>query len=140
MNENDKELLKTTPSMFKGIAVQVDQVNSGHNLSLSAKDVCGMAEFGLALCGQISEADNTNTGKVIAECAIGNALIGSFIGLLAANLANKSAQKKRITYQLQPVNPPHTRQQRPGNQNGRVGTIVSPAVKNFSPKHLRNNN
>lgn len=65
-----------------------------------------MAKFGLALGCQISEADGTNTGKVIAECAIGSALIGCFIGLLAANLANKSAQKRRITYQPQPVQLP----------------------------------
>ena len=33
-------------------------------------------------------------------------MFGCFFGLLAANLANKSAQKKRITYQLQPVQLP----------------------------------
>ncbi len=106
MNENDKELMKTVPSMIKGVAVQADRVNGGHNLSLSVKDACGMAEFGLALCGQISEADNTNTGKVIAELVIGGVLFGYFFGLLAANIANRSAQKKRITYQPQPIQLP----------------------------------
>jgi hypothetical protein len=52
-----------------------------------------MAEFGLALCGQISEADKTNTGKVIVECAIGSVLIGCLVGLLAANIANRSVKK-----------------------------------------------
>ena len=106
MNENDKELMKTCPSMFKGVAVQAAQLKGNQNASLSFDDVCKMANFSLALGCKISEADKTNTGKLIAECAIGSALIGCFIGLLAANLANKSAQKKRITYQPQPVQLP----------------------------------
>ena len=106
MNNYDKELLKTTPSMLKGIAVQAAQLNGNQNASLSFDDVCKMANFSLALGCQISEADETNTGEVIAECVIGSALIGCFIGLLAANLANKSAQKRRITYQPQPVQLP----------------------------------
>lgn len=65
-----------------------------------------MVEFGLALGCQISEADKTNTGKVIAECVMGGAMIGCFTGLLAANIANRSAQKKRITYQYQPIQLP----------------------------------
>lgn len=97
---------KHSSSIIQGIAVQLDQVSGGHNLSLSAKDVCGMIEFGLALCGQIREADNTNTGKVIAELVIGSALFGGFFGLLAANIANRVEQKKRMTYQYQPIQLP----------------------------------
>jgi hypothetical protein len=127
MNDYDKELLKTCPSMFNGIAVQVDRVNGGHNISLSVKDVCGMAEFGLALGGQISEADNTNTGKVIAECAIGGALIGCFIGLLAANIANMVEQKKRMTYQNEPI-------QLPTSDNGGLETKMAELARLY---HLR---
>ena len=45
MNKNDMELLKNSPSMLKGIAVEADRLNDGHNLSLTLDDVCGMAEF-----------------------------------------------------------------------------------------------
>lgn len=106
MNDKDIELMKTCQSMLKGIAVQKAQLKGNQNISLSFDDVCKIANFSLTLGCQISEADETNTGKVIAECAIGSALIGCFIGLLAANLANKSAQKRRITYQPQPVQLP----------------------------------
>ena len=92
--------------MLKSTAVQATRLNGNQNASLSFDDVCEMTSFSLNLGCQISEADETNTGKVIAECAIGSALIGCFIGLLAANLANKSTQKKRITYQPQPVQLP----------------------------------
>ena len=77
--------------MLKGIAVQADRLNDGHNLSLTLDDVCGMAEFGLALGCQISEADKVNTGKLIAECIFGGALFGALIALVAANCANKIA-------------------------------------------------
>ena len=89
MNDNDKQLLKNTPSMVKGIAVQVEHLNGGNNLSLSLKDVCGMAECGLALGCQISEAEKVNTTKLISECLIGGFLFGCLFGLLAANLANR---------------------------------------------------
>lgn len=75
--------------MLKGIAVEADRLNGGHNLSLTLDDVCGMAEFGLALGCQIHKADKVNTGKLIAECIIGGALFGCFFALLAANCANK---------------------------------------------------
>jgi len=45
MNKNDMELLKNSPSMLKGIAVEADRLNGGHHLSLTLDDVCGMAEF-----------------------------------------------------------------------------------------------
>jgi hypothetical protein len=45
MNKNDMELLKNSPSMLKGIAVEADRLNGGHNLSLTLDDVCGIAEF-----------------------------------------------------------------------------------------------
>lgn len=45
MNKNDMELLKNSPSMLKGIAVQADRLNVGHNWSLTLDDVCGMVEF-----------------------------------------------------------------------------------------------
>ena len=78
MKENDKELLKTFPSMFKGVAVQVAQLNGSQNASLSFDDVCKMATFSLALGCQISEADNSNRGKVIAEGVIGGTLTTLF--------------------------------------------------------------
>lgn len=43
MNKNDMELLKNSPSMLKGIAVEADRLNGGHNLSLTLDDVCGIA-------------------------------------------------------------------------------------------------
>ena len=89
MNKNDMELLKTSPSMLKGIAVQADKLYGGHHLSLTLDDVQGITEFGLVLGCQISEADKVNTGKLIAECIIGGALFGCFFALLAANCANK---------------------------------------------------
>ena len=110
MNNYDKELLKTTPSMLKGIAVQKAQLNGNQNASLSFDDVCGMVNFGLALGCQISETEKVSAAKLTTECIIGGALFGCFIGLLAANIANRLAQKKRITYQPQPVQLPS-----PGN-------------------------
>lgn len=73
MNEYDEELLKNSPSMIKGIAVEADKLNGGHHLSLTLDDVRGMTEFGLALGGQISEADKVSAGKLITECIIGGA-------------------------------------------------------------------
>lgn len=35
--------------MLKGIAVQADRLNGGHNLSLTLDDVQRITEFGLAL-------------------------------------------------------------------------------------------
>lgn len=70
-------------------------------MSLSIKDVCGMEEFGLALGCQISEVEKVSTTKLTTECAIGGMLFGCFVGLLAANIANRAEQKKRMTYQYQ---------------------------------------
>ena len=106
MNNYDKELLKTIPSMNKGIAVQSAHLNGNQNASLSFDDVCGMVEFGLALGCQISEAEKVSTTKLTTECAIGGILFGCFIGLLAANLANRSVQKKRAIYQYQSLQLP----------------------------------
>lgn len=64
MNKNDMELLKSSPSMLKGIAVEADRLNDGHNLSLTLDDVQGITEFGLALGCQIHKADKVNTGKL----------------------------------------------------------------------------
>ena len=89
MNKNDMELLKNSPSMLKGIAVEADRLNGGHNLSLTLDDVQGITEFGLALGCQIHKADKVNTGKLIAECIICGALFGAFIALVAANCANR---------------------------------------------------
>ena len=89
MNKNDIELLKTSPSMLKGIAVQADRLNGGHNLSLTLDDVCGITEFGLALGCQIEEADKVNTGKLIAECIFGGILFGCFLALMAATVRTK---------------------------------------------------
>ena len=90
MNNNDKELLKNTPSIIKGIAVQAEHLNGKNNLSFSLKDACGVVEFGLALGCQLGKADKTNTGKVIAECAVGGILFGILIGLSVANIANNN--------------------------------------------------
>ena len=62
-----------------------------------------MAEFGFALGGQISEADNVNTTKLVSECLIGGVLFGAFIGLLAVNIANRFALKEHITFQCEPL-------------------------------------
>lgn len=43
--------------MLKGIAVQADRLNVGHNLSLTLDDVQGITEFGLALGCQIHKAE-----------------------------------------------------------------------------------
>ncbi|MBQ3709953.1 MAG: hypothetical protein II887_04535 [Bacteroidales bacterium] len=40
----DNELGKNSLSMAKGIAVEVDQLNGGHHLSLTLDDVRGMTE------------------------------------------------------------------------------------------------
>ena len=89
MNEYDKQLLKNSPSMIKGIAVQAEHLNGKNNSSLSLKDACGIAEFELALGCQINEAEKVNTAKLIFECLIGGILFGCFIGLLAANIAKR---------------------------------------------------
>ena len=89
MNEYDKELLKNSSSMIKGIAVQASQLKGNHNVSITLKDACGMAEFGLALGCQISEAEKVNTRKLVAECLIGGILFGCLFGFWAANLANR---------------------------------------------------
>lgn len=70
MNNNDKELLKSAPSMLKCIAVQAEHLNGKDNLSFSLKDACSIVGFGLALGCQIGEAGKTNTAKVMAECIV----------------------------------------------------------------------
>ena len=57
MSNYHKELLKTTPSLIKGIAVQTTRLNGNQNASLSFDDINKMASFGLALGSQISEAN-----------------------------------------------------------------------------------
>ena len=86
--------------------IQAAHLKGNQNASLSFDDVCKIANFSLALGCQISEADKVSTAKLTTECVIGGVLFGCFIGLLAANLANKSAPQKRITYQPQPVQLP----------------------------------
>ena len=44
MNKYDNELVKNSPSMIKGIAVEADRLNGGHHFSLTLDDVRGMAE------------------------------------------------------------------------------------------------
>ncbi len=39
MNKYDNELVKNSPSMIKGIAVEADRLNGGHHLSLTLDDV-----------------------------------------------------------------------------------------------------
>lgn len=106
MNNYDKELLKTTPSMIKGIAVQKAHLNGNQNASLSFGDVFGIVNFGLALGCQISEANNSNRGKVIAEGVIGGTLILGFAALLVANCANRLSKDEDTSYQYHPVQLP----------------------------------
>ena len=80
--------------MIRGIAIQIEHLNGKSNASLSLDDYLGMAQFGLALGGQIREADKTNTGKVITEGIIGCTLLGCFIGLLAGNIANSISERR----------------------------------------------
>ena len=51
-------------------------------------------KIGMARGGQISEADKTSTGKMIAEAAIGGMLFVCFVGLLAGNIANRIQEKR----------------------------------------------
>ena len=81
--------MKNSPCMLKDIDVEVDKLNGGYHLSLTLDDVRGMTEFGLALDGQISEADKVSAGKLIFECVIGGALFGCLFALVAANYANR---------------------------------------------------
>ncbi|MCR4849570.1 MAG: hypothetical protein K5920_12070 [Bacteroidales bacterium] len=106
MNKYDEELLKNSPSMIKGIAVEADRLNGDRHLMFTLDDVRGMTEFGLALGGQISEADNVSAGKLITECIIGGALIGAFIALMAANFANKIAKRDNTLLLFQPIQLP----------------------------------
>ncbi len=106
MNEYDEELLKNSPSMIKGIAVEADKLNGGHHLSLTLDDVRGMTEFGFALGGQISEADKVSAGKLITECIIGGALFGTLIDLMAVNCANRIAQRNNALDHFQPIQLP----------------------------------
>jgi hypothetical protein len=81
-------------------------LNGGHHLALTVDDVRGMTEFGLALGGQISEADKVSAGKLITECIIGGALVGTFIALMAVNCANNKAKRNNTLYQFQPIQLP----------------------------------
>ena len=106
MNKYDEELLKNGRSMIKGIVFEADKLNGGHHLSLILDDVRGMTEFGLALGGQITEADRVSSGKLIFECVFGGALFGTIIALMAANLANKTAKRNNTSLQFQPIQLP----------------------------------
>lgn len=52
-----------------------------------------MAELGVALGCQISEANNSNIGKVIAEGVIGGTLVLGFAALLVANFAERMSKE-----------------------------------------------
>ena len=107
MNKHDEELLKNSRSIIKGIAVEADSLNSSHHLSFTLDDVRGMTEFGLALGGQISEANKVSAGKLAFECIIGGALFGCLIAFVAANCANKIAKRDNNTLlQFQPIQLP----------------------------------
>lgn len=75
-------------------------------MSLTLDDVRGMTEFGFALGGQISEADRVNAGKLIIECIIGGALIGTFIALMAVNFANNKVKGDNTLDYFQPIQLP----------------------------------
>ena len=106
MNKYDNELVRNSPSMIKGIAVEADRLNGDRHLMFTLDDVRGMTEFGLALGGQISEADKVSTGKLIFECIIGGALIGCLFALVAANCANKIAKRGDALDYFQPIQLP----------------------------------
>lgn len=106
MKEYDVELLKTSLSMAKGITFEADKLNGGHQLSITMDDARGMTEFGLALGGQISEADKVSAGKLIFECVFGGALIGAFIGIMAVNCANNKAKRNNALDHFQPIQLP----------------------------------
>ena len=89
--------------MLKIIAAQVAQLKGNQNVSLSFDDVCKMANFSLALGCQISEANNSNRGKAIAEGVIGGTLILSFAALLVANFANRLSKNENTSHQYHPV-------------------------------------
>ena len=128
MNKYDEELLKNSPSMIKGIAVEVDKLNGGQHLALTVDDVRGMAEFGLALGGQISEADKVSTEKLTIECIIGGALFGCLAALFAANLVNKKATRDTPM----PINSiTCVLQHRNKCQTGRIGADVLYSAKPF---------
>ena len=55
-----------------------------------------MVKIGMAHGGQISEADKTSTGKMIAEAAIGGLLFGCFVGLLAGNIENRISKERHV--------------------------------------------
>ena len=95
--------VKITPNMLKGTAVQATRLNGNQNASLSFDDVCKMANFSLALGCQISEANNSNRGKVIAEGVIGGTLILGFASLLVANFANRLSEEEDPSYQYHPI-------------------------------------
>lgn len=87
--KSSRQILLQIPSLLKAISVQ-DQPSEWHSQPIAFnKNVCGTAEFGLALGCQINEADKANTGKLIAECIIGGILFGCFVALIAANYANR---------------------------------------------------
>ena len=65
-----------------------------------------MAGFSLALGCQISEANKSNRGKVIAEGVIGGTLILGFAALLAANFANRLSKDEDTSYQYHPIQLP----------------------------------
>ena len=92
--------------MLKAIAVQVAQLSGNQNTSLSFDDVCKMANFSLALGCQISEADKSNRGKVIAEGVFGGTLILGFAALLVANFANRLSKDEDTSHQYHPVQLP----------------------------------
>lgn len=72
----DKELLKSSPNIIKGIAIQTSRLNGNQNVSLSFDDVCSMAVFGLALGCQISEAEKISSTKLTTECVIDDVPVG----------------------------------------------------------------
>ena len=79
--------------MIKDIAVQTAQLKGNQNASLSFDDIYKMANFGLALGCQISEANKSNRGKVIAEGVFGGTLILGFAALLVANFAERMSKE-----------------------------------------------
>ena len=126
MNNYDKELLKTTSNMHKGITVQATHLNGNQNASLSFDDVCKMTSFSLNLGCQISEANNSNRGKVIAEGVFGGTLILGFAALLVANFANRLSKDEDTSYQYPSV-------QLPTPDNGALEAKMAELERMYQP-------
>ena len=85
-----------------------------------------MAGLGVALGCQISEANNSNIGIVIAGGVIGGTLILGFAALLVANFANRLTKDEDMSYQYHPV-------QLPTPDNGALEAKMAELERMYQP-------